>query len=487
MLSRYSYLLIIFNIIKFRDIDHLKNINKCLIFIHIIKITVIIIIMSLDTSISNKKNIIFISHATPEDDELAIWLASRLQMAGYEVWIDKSELKGGEEFWDNIQNTLNNETVKFLCILSNVSVNKKGVKDEINYALSIEREHNLTDFVLPILKESVSPMPINIARKNYIGEFTSDWGKGLERVLNFLEKHNAPKENNSISNDIETLIRKQVVKLEQGTETIMSNQFEIKQLPEFIYLYKPIGKIPKTFRYYGHPIRDFGGYLISFYCPEKMQSIITEQELKYTECIGLNEFINVKYKQYASNATQKDVDNIIKTLISKTFDMLFEEKQLKNFRWKHTSDWWFPNNLLSRNKIQFCNYNNEKTYRAMVGKSIQYIWHFCFRYRIRNNNNKFYIEISPRTIYTDKNDNILSSDARLNKLRISRTKNWYNVRWRELLTAFMYWLNNGQDIDIDLGNNNALVCSWKPEFFKSNIIIREDKLNNDEGDLNYEE
>lgn len=443
--------------------------------------------MSLNNSIKKEKNIIFISHATPEDDELAIWLASRLQMAGYEVWIDKDELKGGEKFWEDIQQTLTNNTVKFICILSNISVNKEGVKDEINYALSIERERNLNDFVLPILKESVSQMPINIARKNYIGEFRSDWGKGLERVLNFLEKHLVPKEKNSISNDIETLIRKQVVKLEQGTETIMSNQFEIKQLPKFIYMYKPMDKMPRTYKYYRHPIRELGGYLISFYCPEKMQSIITEQELKYTECIGLNEFINVKYKQYALNATQKDIDNIIKTLISKTFDMLFEEKQLKNFRWNHTSDWWIPNNLLSRNKIQFCNYNNEKTYRAMVGKSIQYIWHFCFRYRIRNNNNKFYIEISPRTIYTDKNDNILSSDAKLNKLRISRTKNWYNVRWRELLTAFMYWLNNGKDINIDLGNNATLVCSWKPEFFKSNIIIREDKLSSEEGDLNYEE
>ena len=123
----------------------------------------------------------------------------------------------------------------------------------------------------------------------------------------------------------------------------------------------------------------------------------------------------------------------------------------------------------------------------MVGKSNQYIWHFCFRYIIRKNNEKFYIEISPRTIYTDENDNIVPSDTRLNKLRISRTKNWYNEKWRELLTAFMYWLNNGQDINIDLGNNTALVCSWKPEFFKSNIIIREDKLNNDEGDPNYEE
>ena len=56
-----------------------------------------------------------------------------------------------------------------------------------------------------------------------------------------------------------------------------------------------------------------------------------------------------------------------------------------------------------------------------------------------------------------------------------------------LVPAFMYWLNNGQDIVINFENNGVLVCSWKPEFFESNIIICEDKLNIDEGDLNYEE
>lgn len=443
--------------------------------------------MKIDNSANKDKRLVFISHATPEDDELAIWLASRLQMAGYEVWIDKNELKGGEEFWDNIQNTLNNDTVKVLCVLSNIAVNKKGVKDEINYALGIERTNNLTDFILPILKENVYPMPINLARKNYIGDFINDWGKGLERVLSFLEKHLVPKKENNVSNDIEILVRKKVIKLEQGTETIMSNQFKIKQLPEFVYIYKPTGKMPKTYKYYGHPIREFGGNLISFYNPEKMKLLIIEQELKFFEQIKLQEFLNTKYTQYSANATEKDVENIIKTLIAKTFEMLFENKQLKNFRWKYTSDWWIPNNLLDKNKIQFYNYKNEKTYRVMVGKSIQYMWHFCFRYRIRKNNENFYIEISPRTIYTDENDNIVPSDTRLNKLRISRTKNWYNEKWRELLTAFMYWLNNGQDIIIDFGNNSTLTCSWKPEFFESNIRICEDKLSGEEGDINEEE
>ena len=49
------------------------------------------------------KDQIFISHATPEDNEFTIWIASRLEMLGYKVWIDKKELLGGERFWPTIQ------------------------------------------------------------------------------------------------------------------------------------------------------------------------------------------------------------------------------------------------------------------------------------------------------------------------------------------------------------------------------------------------
>ena len=35
------------------------------------------------------RDTIFISHATPEDNEFSIWIASRLEMLGYKTWIDK--------------------------------------------------------------------------------------------------------------------------------------------------------------------------------------------------------------------------------------------------------------------------------------------------------------------------------------------------------------------------------------------------------------
>ena len=52
------------------------------------------------------RDTIFISHATPQDNEFSIWIASRLEMLGYNTWIDKKGLLGGERFWPTIQKAI---------------------------------------------------------------------------------------------------------------------------------------------------------------------------------------------------------------------------------------------------------------------------------------------------------------------------------------------------------------------------------------------
>ena len=42
------------------------------------------------------RNTIFISHATPEDNEFSIWIASRLEILGYKTWIDKEAIGRGK-------------------------------------------------------------------------------------------------------------------------------------------------------------------------------------------------------------------------------------------------------------------------------------------------------------------------------------------------------------------------------------------------------
>ena len=56
---------------------------------------------------------IFISHATPEDNDFVRWLGAKLELAGYQVWHDLARLKGGDYFWDKIENAYRNEAYRF--------------------------------------------------------------------------------------------------------------------------------------------------------------------------------------------------------------------------------------------------------------------------------------------------------------------------------------------------------------------------------------
>ena len=105
------------------------------------------------------KDQIFISHATPEDNDFTIWLASRLEMRGYNVWIDKEKLLGGERFWQTIQKAIDSSR-KFLLVYSNNIVRdrmlKKGIEDELEYAKSIAGSKNDMDFVTDVALECIN-------------------------------------------------------------------------------------------------------------------------------------------------------------------------------------------------------------------------------------------------------------------------------------------------------------------------------------------
>ena len=56
----------------------------------------------IDGSAKGVRTLVFVSHAAPEDNVFAKWLATQLAIAGYEVWCDVTKLLGGEKFWDDI-------------------------------------------------------------------------------------------------------------------------------------------------------------------------------------------------------------------------------------------------------------------------------------------------------------------------------------------------------------------------------------------------
>ena len=60
---------------------------------------------------SSVRDMLFISHANPEDNEFARWITLQLAREGYPVWCDLTKLLGGEAFWDDIQDAIKNRTI----------------------------------------------------------------------------------------------------------------------------------------------------------------------------------------------------------------------------------------------------------------------------------------------------------------------------------------------------------------------------------------
>lgn len=50
----------------------------------------------MNSATSTKRTKLFISKATPGDDQFALWIAPRLEAAGYEVFADILELDTGD-------------------------------------------------------------------------------------------------------------------------------------------------------------------------------------------------------------------------------------------------------------------------------------------------------------------------------------------------------------------------------------------------------
>ena len=98
----------------------------------------------------NKRHLVFICHANPEDNEFASWLGTRLTAAGYEAWADVLNLLGGETFWRDIGNAIKEEAAVVVVALSHASYQKDGVLDEIALAVNTGRQHGKELFIIPI-------------------------------------------------------------------------------------------------------------------------------------------------------------------------------------------------------------------------------------------------------------------------------------------------------------------------------------------------
>ena len=143
----------------------------------------------------SEREAIFISHATPEDNEFTIWLGAKLSAMGYEVWADVLRLRGGHDWQRRLEAALRNRACKVLLIANPISVEKQGVRNEIQIASDVARGLKDDSFVVP-LRTKPYQSPFLIAQAQYIN-FERGLGRRFSRPYPCAERlwstpHNQP-------------------------------------------------------------------------------------------------------------------------------------------------------------------------------------------------------------------------------------------------------------------------------------------------------
>lgn len=223
----------------------------------------------------NYRDKLFISKATPADDNFVLWLAPRLEAAGYKVFADITCLETGDDWRTRIVDTLRNDSIKLLLCCSDATLNRDGVKKEIGIAADMRKELNDSNFILPLRLEPYKEV-YEIVGLQY-QDFSKGWAEGLVKLLETLEHQKIPRGAvGSISKNWALERRKYGAAIVRKQEILNTNWLRIVQMPDEIFRIEPtkpvdFEKIRKLAKSCSVPLVAFRRGFITFASPRDIE------------------------------------------------------------------------------------------------------------------------------------------------------------------------------------------------------------------------
>lgn len=455
--------------------------------------------------ISGSRAIIFISHATPNDNPFASWLSTQLTLSGYEVWTDFERLSGGELFWDTIEDIIRNRAAKVIVAASGLAQTRPGVLDEIALALSIERNLGLTNFVIPLRIDETNVLDFraNLQRRNIL-DFHGNWAAGLAQLLKVLEGDRVPSDVKDIASNVGKIIHDRLqskLGLTDRADPVSVNWLQVRRWPSAVYastLPVPANRIGDYTKTLQLPHVQFGDLLLSFAPTAALSATLTGVNASSSGAVATSEFLKGRWNQIPtlkSHIAQRMVSNLIRQAWVQTA----RQRNLSAFALASGASCWFlKNGQLEGNKAPFIDREGKKRTKSLVGFSQKrgVFWHFAVELRPLPNHPETLV-IKPHVIFSEDGITPLDSAARMHALRRGFCKSWWNDRWRDLIAAFLFFLSEGSDeISLDAGGGGIglsptmsdFECPVSPLDAETSILIEESTTGDEEDpDIDEEE
>ena len=429
--------------------------------------------------LSEKRNLIFISHATPEDNTFTIWLSARLKLMGYQIWSDVTQLFGGEKWWGDIEQAVDQYTCKFVLVITKTSLSKPGVQREIELALAAEKKHNHNNFIIPIIIDDskFGGQPYELSERNIIS-FSSGWATGFVNLVERLTRDSVPagEISNNLGKKLSDLSSPPLI-VNRQDDLILSNLLKVLSIPKQLNFYRlPIdsSKWRKTFE--GSPFVwfEWGGMLASFAVSDDLKQFLPRHFI-INEAPSLN--LNAVLKRSPRNHPtflRGEVIKKVNYLLVEAWHI--EMRKLGMHRYELASgkvSWFFPDSDDYRGKKPFADIFGVVRKKQVIGysKKNSVYWHYAIEPKVQYGANPRF-SLVPHVVFTMDGKNPLDDKDKMHQLRRGFCKSWWNFRWRDLLLGYMNLVSLGkQELEIALGTDKTLICESRPQIIQSNYAL----------------
>jgi len=355
---------------------------------------------------------------------------------GYKVWCDLEQLKGGEDFWKEIEKTIRKDAIKFLFVISKASIVKNGTLKELAVA---DKIRDRGDFIIPLRFEvvSYSVLPAEIIRLNAV-DFSSNWASGLNQLLEKLEKDGTPKSNTIPSDQIldswrlALSIRENV--LLNRSERYFSNWFDYT-LPNFIYFYRLSGLKGFDVKRLPYPSLVENDYVLTFACPDCVGILANGVSVTAEEKIIVEQFIkDQNFTLPGLKIVITDTHRKVVQLLNQSFSLFCLSKGLLSYSLSSDEVYYFPSPASGMpTKVSLEKYGRRTI--QLVGYTDEFNWHYAIRGDASLYPSRFF-SISYHVIFSESNGQPIDVKRQHSKRR-SIGKHWYNKKWRDLLLGAM--------------------------------------------------
>jgi len=419
---------------------------------------------------------LFISHANPEDNAFSLWLGAKLAAMGYEVWADVMRLHGGADWQRQLERALRIRAFKVLVACTPKAVEKQGVRNEIEIASKLSYELKDTEFIIP-LKLKAYDSPFRIAHAQYV-DFSRSWASGLAELVELLATtYKVPKQPGRPMEGWLATQTHGATRLVQQNERLNSNWLRFKGLPTFIRYCEPLAGFPidkfqeRTLHQW--PVVPFGNGVITFanlqngeLAPTMPARVVAELRVHDFLKDG---WIRLNIKGYETRRHFADLGN-------QAFEAFLHRRGLSSFEGSGgRRAWWGDIRAVPLTQIPF-DWPHQKGRRQIVGQSEKrdIHWHYAVSGQVRTAPLR-HLRISSRLIFSENGIDAIADVKKMHRLRRSFARSWRNARWRDMLSAFLWWLGEGKDqIALPIGHGQELILSLPPVAFACPVLVVHD-------------